>query len=217
MLAVQHISVKADYVQDYPYPTEKKYVNDYAGVIGETSEQYIVNAGEELEQKTGAQAVVVVIKSLQGNNLESYATGLFNEWGIGQQDKNNGLLILVAINDRKWRVEVGKGLENVISNTNSASTMEELAKPYFKESNYEEGIKSAYSFFAQTIAKNNNVTLNKVKSVKLHGKTILGFSPDIFMILLIVIFAGIFYSSRKHRISQRGNYYSDSNYYHNNF
>src|SRR5665647_2359978 len=72
----------------YPKATELKYVNDYAKVIDSKSTEYILSVGKELEAKTGAQAAVVVIDSLQGEPIESYATGIFRSYGIGQKDKN---------------------------------------------------------------------------------------------------------------------------------
>ena len=84
----------------FPKATELKYVNDYAKVINNNSAQYILSVGKELEAKTGAQAAVVVVDSLQGEPIESYANGMFRNWGIGQKGKNNGLINFI-VNERK--------------------------------------------------------------------------------------------------------------------
>ena len=100
-------SFPANASTNYPDPLPSKYLNDYTGRIDSDSTKSIVSIGKELEDKTGAQAVVVVINSTNGAPIEDYAINLFREWGIGQKDKNNGLLVLLALNDKKWRVEVG--------------------------------------------------------------------------------------------------------------
>lgn len=146
---------------EIPKPTNLKYINDYSNTLSQSSKDYIVSVGKELEGKTGAQAVVVVITSLEGYDIQSYAYELFRQWALGSSEENNGLLILVALQDRKWKVEVGIGLEGAITDIGSSRVMEEYAVPYFKEDNYDEGIIKAYSVYADSIAKEYNVTLEK--------------------------------------------------------
>ncbi|WP_368487471.1 YgcG family protein [Clostridium sp. BJN0013] len=142
-----------------PVPTKLKYINDYVGIIDEDSKNYIVSLGSELENKTGSQAAVVIISSLEGRDIESYSNELFRNWGIGQKGKDNGLLILLSINDKKWRVEVGRELEGVITDIYSSRVMNSEAVQLFKEKRYGEGLKNAYSVFARDIAKEYNVSL----------------------------------------------------------
>jgi len=149
----------------FPRPTALKYVNDYAKVIDNDSAQYILSVGKELEDKTGAQATVVVIDSLEGESIESYANGIFRSWGIGQSNKNNGLLILLSMKDKKWRVEVGTGLEGAITDIYSSRVMNDFAVPKFKQNQYGQGLKMAYSALADNIAKEYEVTLDKNISV----------------------------------------------------
>jgi uncharacterized protein len=149
----------------FPKATELKYVNDYAKVIDSDSAQYILSVGKELEDKTGAQATVVVINSLEGETIESYATGIFREWGIGQRDKNNGLLILLSMQERQWRVEVGTGLEGAVTDIYSSRMMNEIAVPKFKQNQYGQGLREAYSVLSDNIAKEYGVTLEKNVSV----------------------------------------------------
>jgi len=149
----------------FPKITELKYVNDYAKVIDSNSAQYIMLVGKELEDKTGAQATVVVVDSLQGETIESYANGIFRSYGIGQKDKNNGLLILLSMKEKQWRVEVGTGLEGAITDIYSSRVMNELAVPKFKQNQYGEGFKAVYSTLADNIAKEYNVKLEKNVSV----------------------------------------------------
>ena len=150
-----------------PSPTNYKYVNDYVGILTQEEKEKIISIGKELEDKTGAQAVTVIIDSTNGEPVEEYALKLFRSWGIGQKNKDNGLLVLVAINDRSWRVEVGRGLEGAIPDALSNRVMESLAKESFKEGNYGEGILNSYSSFSDFIAEEYDVTLSKSLNITL--------------------------------------------------
>ncbi|WP_138203784.1 TPM domain-containing protein [Haloimpatiens lingqiaonensis] len=158
------------YAVDYPKPTEYKYVNDYANIIKKEELETIVSIGKELEDKTGAQAVIVTIKSLEDNDLDDYANKLFRKWGIGQEGKNNGLLILIAKDDRKWKVEVGTGLEGAVTDIQSRRIVDEYFTPEAKKGNYGKGLKYSYSALADKIAKEYNVSLDKNKKITLPGK-----------------------------------------------
>lgn len=107
-------TIKTNAELKYPNPTQYKYINDYSNIIDISVKEYIMSVGKELEDKTGAQETIVIIDSLEGQDIESFANGLFREWGIGQSDKDNGFLILIALNDNRWRVEVGRGLEGAV-------------------------------------------------------------------------------------------------------
>ncbi len=169
ILIFSSFQLKAAY--RFPEPTPNKYVNDYASVIDEASARQMINLGYELEQKTGAQAIIVTISSLDGAPIEDYANQLFRSWGIGQAHKDNGLLILLAINDHSWRVEVGRGLEGAIPDILSNQIMQELAKPEFVLNNYGVGLAKAYSKLCDTIGTEYNVTLTHSLGVALPEST----------------------------------------------
>lgn len=156
----------------FPSPTKFKYVNDYANVIDSSSAQYILSVGKELEDKTGAQATVVVIESLQGETIESYANGIFKSWGIGQKDKNNGLLILLSVKDKKWRVEVGTGLEGAVTDIYSSRVMNDFAVPKFQQNQYGEGLRAAYSALSDNIATEYEVKLDKNINVPKYTESV---------------------------------------------
>ena len=156
---------------ELPSPTSYKYVNDYAGIITNTYSEKIISIGRELETKTGSQAVVVVVDSTEGIPIEDYSIKLFRSWGIGESEKDNGLLILVAVKDRAFRVEVGRGLEGVVPDALSNRVMESLATPSFAEGDYGDGILNSYSTFADYIAKDYGVTLDKSLNINLPNET----------------------------------------------
>ncbi len=98
--------------QDLPKPTGR--INDFAGVLDEPSESQLDSLLTALETDTTAQVAVVTMDSLDGANVEEYATKLFNAWGIGQKGKDNGVLVLVVPSERVMRIEVGYGLEGIL-------------------------------------------------------------------------------------------------------
>lgn len=148
----------------YPAPTAYKYINDYTNTLSNEEKTQIIAIGKELEGKTGAQAVIVIIPSTEQIPIEYYANGLFKSWGIGRGKEDNGLLLLLALNDHSWRIEVGRGLEGALPDALTNRIMIESAKPSFIEGNYSEGLLRAYSLFTNTIAAEYGVTLDYAMS-----------------------------------------------------
>lgn len=143
----------------YPNPTNNKYLNDYAGVVDQKNSKQIIALGYELERKTGAQAIIVTIDSLNEIPIEDYANGLFRKWGIGQASKDNGLLIVLAIKDKAWRVEVGRGLEGRLPDALTHRIMIEIGQERFIQGEYGRGLSETYSVFCDEIATEYGVTL----------------------------------------------------------
>ena len=148
-------------VQIPPKPSASSgiYVQDYAGVLSAPARSYLQNLGRQLEQKTTAQLVVVTVKSLKGAPLEDYSLKLLRDWGIGQKEKNNGVLLLVSTGDRKSRVEVGYGLEGALTDSLTGQIQDQYMIPYFRKGTYEPGIAYGYEALALRIAKEYNVQL----------------------------------------------------------
>lgn len=136
---------------DFPKPTREFFVNDFAGVIDSRTEEEIQNAAVRLYEQSGAQVVVVTIDSLQGESLEIYAVKLFREWGIGDAEKNNGVLILISIEDRLSRIEVGYGLEGALPDGKTGRIQDNYMIPAFKEGNYSEGILGGFLAIVQEV------------------------------------------------------------------
>lgn len=146
-------------------PTSKFYVNDYAGVLSTETEEYIVQTNIDLEQKTGAQIVVVTIDSLEGQTIEEYATQLFRNFGIGNKSKNNGVLLLCSTVDRMFRIEVGYGLEGRLTDGKTGRIQDEYIIPYLKNNNYDEGIKNGFSAVLQEVATEYGVIISGAQEV----------------------------------------------------
>ena len=140
-------------------PNDDFYVYDGASVLSEETEQYILTHSVELERKTGAQIVVVTVPTLDGRALEEYATDLFRQWGIGDAEKNNGLLLLCSVGDRQFRVEVGYGLEGDLPDGKTGRMQDAYIIPLLKEDKFDEGIKNGYTAFLQEVSAVYDVTI----------------------------------------------------------
>ena len=95
-------------------PDDDFYVLDQADVLTEELETSIIRQNQTLYQQTGAQICVVTVDFLDGQSIEDYAYTLFNEWGIGSKERNNGVLILLVIGEEDYYVLQGTGLENTM-------------------------------------------------------------------------------------------------------
>lgn len=143
-----------------PAPTQNVYIQDYAGVIDPQAKANMNAIAEELQRKTKAQLVVVTIKSLQGESLEDYSLELLRKWGIGDKNLNNGVLLLVAVDDRKSRIEVGYGLEGALNDSLTGRIQDEYILPYFRQNQYSKGIQNGFNALAQIVAKEYKVNIS---------------------------------------------------------
>jgi len=125
---------------DFPALTGR--VVDEAGILSVQAESELVAQLAAHEQSTSNQIVVVTLKSLRGYEISDYGVQLGRHWGIGQKGKNNGALLIVAPAERKLRIEVGYGLEGVLTDAVSRDIIERAIKPPFRQQNYEQGIRA---------------------------------------------------------------------------
>ena len=126
-----------------PKPNPPKLVTDQAGVLSAEQLQALEAKLVAIDDSSSNQIAVVILSSLDGQPKEEYATKLFRDWGIGNKKTNNGVLLLVAIQDRQIRIEVGYGLEGVIPDITALSIIDNDIKPAFKAGAYYEGLDKA--------------------------------------------------------------------------
>lgn len=163
LLAVLVHALPLDAAPAVPSPSAKHfYVLDQAGVLSDAAEYKIQALSSQLSAKANnAQVVVVTVRSLQGEPIEEYALEMLRQWKIGGQKENNGLLLLVAVDDRRSRIEVGYGLEGILPDAKTGRIQDEYMLPAFKNGDYEQGILKGYSAIVNEVAKEYNVTLNE--------------------------------------------------------
>jgi uncharacterized protein len=136
------------------------YVVDLAGIVDDAVETRLDNYLRELEQKTTAQVVVLTLTSLEGEALEDFSIRTaHNQWQLGQKGKDNGVLFTVSLNDRKYRLEVGYGLEGILPDSLVGSIGREYAVPNFQKGDYTSGIYAATLAVANIIASDQGVEI----------------------------------------------------------
>ncbi|MEW5974421.1 MAG: TPM domain-containing protein [Acidobacteriota bacterium] len=187
------------------------YVNDFTGTIDETSRRQIEGLCRQVEEKTGAQIAVAVVASLEGRPIEDYAVDLFKQWSVGQKGQNNGLLLLVAMQDRKSRIEVGYGLEPVITDGFSGDVLRAI-RPFFRANQYGQGLYEAVQMLSGQIARAAGVELGGERAVPAsrssRSRQTLASLP-VLLILLALFFLPRLLNGRGSRGSR---YYSGHRY-----
>lgn len=134
------------------YPTPIGHVNDFAQLL---SPGYIkVLEAQLVDFKPHAEISVVTINSLGGDTIENYSQGLFKQWGIGDKQKDTGLLFLISKNDRKVHLEVGYGLEPILPDGLSGEILDKYVVPDFKAGNYDSGVNAGLAKVQDIILKN---------------------------------------------------------------
>lgn len=151
--------------QEPRLPEYSGYVNDYVGVLSSENKYALTALAGELERRTSAQLAIVIVDTVRPLEIEGYAVKLFEKWGIGQKGKDNGVLLLIAVNDRKMRIEVGYGLEGVIPDAIAKIIITQYITPSFKGGDFNGGVAKGAVGIAQVIAKEYNVELSQFGSL----------------------------------------------------
>ncbi|HVO56570.1 MAG TPA: TPM domain-containing protein [Dongiaceae bacterium] len=135
------------------------YVTDLAGVIPQSTQARLETLCTELQQKTGAQLAIVTVRSLDDRPVEDYAVDLFKHLGVGSKQQSNGVLLLLAPNDRKYRIEVGYGLEPVINDARAGDAGRAMV-PFLRQNDFGSAVEVAAWQIAKYIADDKGVTLS---------------------------------------------------------
>ena len=145
----------------------QRYVVDLAGIVDDGVENRLNGYLQELEQKTTAQMIILTISSLEGESIEDLSiTIAHDKWKLGQKGKDNGLLFLISVKDRKYRIEVGYGLEGVLPDSLVGSLGRDLLVPYFRKGDYSNGIFATTLAMANKIAADAGVKIEGMPSIK---------------------------------------------------
>jgi uncharacterized protein len=153
--------------QSLPKPTGR--ISDLAGVIDAATEEALDRQLDQLEQKTTSEIAVATIRSLDGMASTDYANRLFKEWGVGQAKLDNGVLVVIAIDDRDMAIEVGYGLEGVLPDGLAGQVIREDFTPRFKEGDYSGGIRNGVSHLVEIVEKHQVLTPEEIAKLN-RGK-----------------------------------------------
>lgn len=174
-----------------PPPSDSFYAEDYTGTLSVETKKHINAIGYALDQKTHAQVVVVMVATVPDGDLESYANGLFRSRGLGDKEKNNGLLLLVSMKDRKARIEVGYGLEGAMNDAKAGRLLDTFLIPAFKEGDYSRGVQDTYDNMVQQVMKEYGLaSLDGLSSPAVKedsGFTMEDFLTPLVLLILLVI------------------------------
>lgn len=180
------------------------HVVDLANIIDANMEAGLNRYLLELEQKTTAQMVILTIPGLEGESIEDLSLRIAHDkWKLGQKGKDNGALLLVSLQDRKYRFEIGYGLEGIIPDSLAGSIGRQYLVPYFKQGDYSKGVTAAALAVINTIASDAGVEIAgmpklKSRSAYPYGRT-KSRKPTLFgKILSVLFFIGLIYMFIKH-------------------
>jgi uncharacterized protein len=180
---------------DPPIPTLTGRVVDEAGILDSATVDAITSQLAGLESSTGIQLVVVTLPDLKGYVIEDWGLALGRGWGIGQAGKNNGVLLIVAPNDRELRIEVGYGLEGQIPDATANSIIQQEIIPNFKRGDLNGGVRAGVDAILKALGGTYRPT--NPLPVKSSGESFLKTVPN--FVVFALIFVGIVFGNARRR------------------
>jgi uncharacterized protein len=177
----------------YPSPPPAGvYVLDLREVIEDSLEAAINDLCREVEQKTTAEMAVLTVSTTQGQEPWEYATEVGNLWGVGQETEDNGLLMLVAIDDREVFTAAGSGMEAILPDALLDQIYRNVLVPHFREEEYGQGIYAAFELYAVEIGRYYEVEFEGIRgapSIEQEKKSWDEVLCSVFLILFWVVFS----------------------------
>lgn len=167
------------------FPKATGRVNDFANVIDPATEAEIDGRLDQLERQTSSEIAVATIASLGGLASTEYANRLFKEWGVGQEKRDNGVLVVIAIEDRDMAIEVGYGLEGVLPDGLAGQVIRDEFTPRFRDNDYSGGIRNGVMRLADIVEKQQVLTPEELAAINES-------SGDDFPIWILLPFFGLF-------------------------
>lgn len=190
-----------------PEATKEFYVYDEEGILSDEAKSDIVRTNESLFEQTGAQVVVCILNHLpEDKTVEEAAVDIFDKWDIGTKEKDNGILLLIAMKDRKFRIEVGYGLEGAIPDMVAKEILDDMV-PYFQDGEYEAGIRVAFGEILSRVEEEYQITVEGKDAVTevLEEETDIGQWKEMIRLAVIVILIIIIFGRGNNR-GGRGGY-----------
>ncbi len=149
-------------------------VNDHAGILSQETVREIEAKLDAHERATSNQVAVLIIPSLQDEVLEEYSIRVVETWKLGQKEKDNGVLLLIARDDRKLRIEVGDGLEGVLTDAVCSQIIRHEIVPYFKSGDFDAGVQAGVDAILATIEGTYTASDDGSEELDLEGKVMMG-------------------------------------------
>ncbi|MBN1381166.1 MAG: TPM domain-containing protein [Deltaproteobacteria bacterium] len=191
--------VSAAGAEDYPRPLDNVAVNDFAGVIQPQEQTVMENLAREVWEKTGTAVVVATLETIGDNDPADYANKLYKQWGIGKKEVDKGVLIFLAVKERKIRIEVGYGVEGILPDGLAGEILDKYVLPLLKAGDYSKGMQNAVIAVAAIVAKDAGVSLTGMPTVNHQRITRTDRSGGIVPIILLLIAIGFLLGTRQGR------------------
>jgi len=134
-----------------PVPVGDIYVQDFAQVLNETEKAELINLGRSIENQTTAQVAVLTVQTIGDRTIEDYSNQAFRKYGIGSKEKDNGVLLVISMKERKLRIEVGYGLEGRIPDAKAGRILDRYAIPYLKNQQPNKAVTETYKALAKEV------------------------------------------------------------------
>lgn len=163
-------------------------VNDYAGILSSTDTAGLEQSLQAFEQQTSNQLVIALFPSLENEDLNDFTNRLFEKWHLGQKDRNNGVLLAVFLKEHKVRIEVGYGLEPVLTDAISSDIIRNTIAPAFREERYADGLRAA-------VDQIERATRGEYKGSGAQQRP-QSYAPFILFILFMIVFIWISHRRR---------------------
>jgi uncharacterized protein len=136
-----------------PAPVGDIYVQDFANVLNEQEKAELINIGRTIEDQTTAQVAVLTVDTIGDRSIEEFSNEAFRQYGVGTKKENNGVLLVLALNDRKVRIEVGYGLEGRLPDGKTGRILDENAIPFLQNKQPDRAIVETYKVLANEVLK----------------------------------------------------------------
>lgn len=159
LLLLWLLAAPAARAADRPFPAPRGYLSDFAGIVDAASADSITALARELETKTGAEIAVVTLHDLGGDTIDPVATALFAQWGIGKKGKDEGVLVLLALEERKVKIETGYGVEGILPDGKCGAIIRRVMGPDLSADRFGVGLLAGARSIAGVIAADRGVTI----------------------------------------------------------
>ena len=168
-------------------PATAGFVNDFAGVMNAADKEAVESLAAAIKEKTGAELVLATVNSYTPyGSLDEYSLALAEKWGIGEKGKDNGVLFILAMDEREIKIEVGYGLEGAIPDSAAGRILDTVVIPAFRNGDFSGGLLQGYRSIAAYVAKENGIDLAELDLTE--AETDHSTWSDYFPIILVIIF-----------------------------
>lgn len=197
-IPITDISLTIVNAQDLPDPPTQ-WVSDYADILSESEENRLNSMLQAYEDTTSNQMIVAIFQNAQGYAVEDFSIRLAEKWLVGQKNRDNGIILAIFIQERKIRVEVGYGLEDVVPDAVAIQIAQNVISPLFKEGRFQQGLFEGVTALMQAAAGKYEGMGNKRTGKKNNVRL-----PYVFIIFLFIFILSLFRRRRFSSVSSRG-------------